>query len=122
MIKISEAEYEVMKILWEKKETTSCEIILELSNKNWTDNTIRTLINRLVDKKAIGIAGKKGRTYTYVPLIDENKYKVYVTKKYVEQMYNGSYVDFILDCIKDDKKAEREFLDLLKILKSNTYF
>lgn len=117
MVKISESEYEVMKVIWEKKEATSPEIIARLSPKKWTDNTIRTFINRLIDKKAIGISCKIGRTYTYVPLIDEQKYKKFIVNKYVEQMYNGSLVDFILDCIRDDKDIE-ELLDLLNINKN----
>lgn len=112
-IKISESELEVLKILWERGKATSKEIIIELSNKKCSQSTIRTFINRLLEKKAIGISEKNGKTYTYVPLIDEKKYKIYVTKKYIEQMYNNSFIDFVLDCIGDDKKLATEVLELL---------
>jgi len=65
MIKISDAEIEVMKVIWEKKEVTSLEIIQKLNDRNWNDNTIRTLINRLIAKKAVGIAKKEGKAVNF---------------------------------------------------------
>ncbi|MEJ9132311.1 BlaI/MecI/CopY family transcriptional regulator, partial [Bacillus thuringiensis] len=47
--KISEAELEVMKVLWSKSPQTANEVIEELEkNMDWKPKTIRTLINRLV--------------------------------------------------------------------------
>ena len=100
MVKISEAELEVMKIVWEKDEITSSEIVDKLQNKNWTDNTIRTLINRLVNKKAIGISRKeRNRIYIYVPLIKEEKYKNYVSKKLLKKLFNNS-IEEMIECLK----------------------
>lgn len=114
MIRISDSELEIMNILWEKKRATSNEIIQKLKDKKWNQNTIRTFINRLVVKKAVGIAGKEGKIFTFVPLIDEKKYKVAITKKFVEQFFDGSFEDFIICLIKDDEKAYREFCDFIE--------
>ncbi|MEH7060984.1 BlaI/MecI/CopY family transcriptional regulator, partial [Bacillus wiedmannii] len=47
--KISEAELEVMKVLWSKSPQTANEVIEALEVKmDWKPKTIRTLINRLV--------------------------------------------------------------------------
>lgn len=52
--KISEAELEVMKVLWSKSPQTANEVIEELEkNMDWNPKTIRTLINRLVHKKQL---------------------------------------------------------------------
>ena len=60
MIKISDAEFEVLKILWKRNESTSIDIIQELRDKkSWSENTIRTLITRLQNKKAIEIVNKE---------------------------------------------------------------
>ncbi len=51
--KISEAELEVMKVLWSKSPQTANEVIEELEkNMDWNPKTIRTLINRLVHKRS----------------------------------------------------------------------
>lgn len=114
MIRISDSELEIMNILWEKKRATSNEIIQKLKDKKWNQNTIRTFINRLVVKKAVGIAGKEGKIFTFVPLIDEKKYKVAITKKFVEQFFDGSFEDFMICLIKDDEKAHRELQELVE--------
>lgn len=50
--KISEAELEIMKVLWSNSPQTANEIIEELEDAmDWKPKTIRTLINRLVQRK-----------------------------------------------------------------------
>lgn len=112
MVKISDAELEVMKIIWEEKEVTSLEIIKKLEHCKWNDNTIRTLINRLIAKKAVGISKKEGKTYTYVPLIKENEYKIKRGKNFIKQFYNGSVNDMILNFVEANviSKNDLEFL------------
>ncbi len=62
MKKVSEAELEVLKVVWRKQETTSNEIIKELNYRTWNDNTIRTLINRLIAKKLLVFQKEKEKT------------------------------------------------------------
>lgn len=112
MIRISDAELEVMKVIWKAKEVTSLEVIKMLENCKWNDNTIRTLINRLITKKAVGISKKEGKTYTYVPLIKENEYKIKRSRNFIEQFYNGSLNDMMLNFI-DAKEISKEDLQLL---------
>jgi BlaI family penicillinase repressor len=51
---ISEAEWEVMKILWVKSPISSSEVVEMLEGKSsWKAKTIKTLISRLVQKKAL---------------------------------------------------------------------
>ncbi len=114
MIKISDAEIEVMKVIWEKKEATSLEIIRELQNHNWNDNTIRTLINRLIAKKAVGIAKKEGKTYTYVPLIKEDEYKAKRTTSLLKQLYHGSVNEMLLNFVDSNELSKNELKDLLE--------
>lgn len=69
--KISEAEWQVMRILWKKSPLTVKEMIEILSKKTtWKSETIRTLINRLAKKKAITFE-KKGKRYYFYPLLSE---------------------------------------------------
>lgn len=92
---ISDAELEVMKVVWNNKETTSIEIINSIKHCKWSDNTVRTLIRRLINKKAIGISKKIGKTYTYIPLIDKEEYIKYAKDKFLKQLFNGSVLEFL---------------------------
>ena len=69
--KISEAEWEVMKVLWERSPRTANDVVEELTGKTaWKRETIRTLINRLVGKKVLKYE-KKGRQYHYSPRVSQ---------------------------------------------------
>lgn len=68
---ISSAEWEVMRVVWTMKETTSQEISSVLSEKmKWKPATIKTLIGRLV-KKGLLDTQKEGRKYIYSATITE---------------------------------------------------
>lgn len=118
MVKISNAELEVMKVVWEKKEVSSWEIISQLKSCNWKDNTIRTLINRLIAKKAIGISKKTGKTYSYVALIRKELYCLKRTKEFARQMYDGSIIEMILDFLEEDEVSKEELEKMIKIVKA----
>ena len=50
-INISEAEWEVMRVVWSNRDTTSKFVIDTLGDeKSWTPSTIKTLLSRLVEK------------------------------------------------------------------------
>nr|WP_283809027.1 CopY/TcrY family copper transport repressor [Vagococcus allomyrinae] len=72
-VKISDAEWEVMRVVWTLGETTSPEIILILQEKmGWKPPTIKTLIGRLV-KKDILSTENFGKKYIYRPLVTEEE-------------------------------------------------
>lgn len=114
MVRISDSELEVMKVIWEKKETTSVEIIEALKDFNWNFNTTRTLIKRLLVKGAIEIVKKEGKTYTYRSAIDENEYKNFVTKALLKKLYNDSLVEFALDYCKNGEVSKREVKQVIR--------
>lgn len=69
--KISEAEWEVMRLLWRRSPRTVNDIVKELTGQTlWKRETIRTLINRLVGKKVLKFE-KQGRQYHYFPRVTE---------------------------------------------------
>lgn len=113
MIRISDAELEVMKIIWKEKEVTSVQIIKSLENCNWNDNTVRTLINRLISKKAVGISKKEGKTYSYVPLIKENEYILKRSENFLKQFYQGSLEGMVLNFIDNNQLSDKDVQDLV---------
>lgn len=85
----------------EKKGNYFLEIINELKTKTWNPNTIRTLIKRLHTKKAIRVSRTEGKTYFYIPIIQEEQYKKTASKNLIDKLFNGSLEDFILSFSKD---------------------
>ena len=69
--RISNAEWKVMRLLWEKSPRTVKEMVTVLTEEtSWQTETVRTLINRLAKKKVIGFE-KRGKQHHYYPLISE---------------------------------------------------
>lgn len=112
MKRISNAELEVMQVIWSKQNITSLEIIKGLQHKSWNDNTIRTLINRLIYKKAVGITKKEGKTYIYVSLINKDEYMLKSSKEFVNQLFNGSFSECINFLIKNNTEELKKELDI----------
>ena len=108
MIKISDAELEVMKIIWEKGEVTSQEIINQLKDFKWNDNTVRTLINRLIAKKAVAVSSKKSKAYIYVPLIKEDEYTKKRATNFIKQFFHGSVNEMMLNFVNSNELTQDE--------------
>ena len=71
---ISEAEFEVMKIVWKYAPINTNEITEKLTlTISWSPKTIQTLIKRLVSKKALSYE-KQSRVFVYTPLVQEDEY------------------------------------------------
>lgn len=95
MKKISDAELEVLKIIWKKEKANSLDIINELEEFKWNNNTVRTLIKRLLEKDAIEILEKNGKSFTYSAKLSQEEYKYEKTKKLLNQLYDGDINNLI---------------------------
>ncbi|MDP5276408.1 BlaI/MecI/CopY family transcriptional regulator [Chengkuizengella axinellae] len=114
--KISEAEWSIMKVLWEKSPLTSTEIIQALKEvTSWSPKTIHTLISRLVKKEAIG-EKKESRLKSFFPLVTEEECKSTETKSFLKKVYSGSLQMFIANFVKDEKLSQNEIEELKDIL------
>lgn len=114
--KISEAEYEVMKVIWENFPISTNEIIEKFENKSeWSPKTIQTLISRLV-KKGIITYEKQSRVYIYTPLISENEYINQESKSFLDKFYDGTINSMVLNFIEEDALSDEDIDELKKIL------
>lgn len=114
---ISEAELEVMKILWELKKATSSEIVEKLlKTSEWKPKTIHTLITRLVSKEAIIAEKLDGKSYIYLPKVSDEEYKSYANKSFLQRVYNGSLNLMISSFIKQQKLSKEDIEELKNIL------
>ena len=86
---ISEAEFEVMKIVWKSAPINTNEITERLlKTTSWSAKTIQTLIKRLVTKGALTYE-KQGRVFVYTPLVEENEYISQQSNSFIKRFYDG---------------------------------
>ncbi len=116
---ISEAEYEVMKIIWKHAPINTNEITEMLSKTTaWSPKTIHTLIKRLVNKGAISYE-KDGRVFVYTPLIKENEYIGNESSHFLKRFYNGDITRMLSSFIENNKLSKAEIEILRSMLSSN---
>ena len=108
MKKISDAELEVLKVLWNKKQATSLDIIYELKEHNWNKNTVRTLIKRLYEKGAIKILGKDSKAYYYSSTVDKEKFKYLRTQNLLNKLFDNKIENLILNYLKYEKNSKEK--------------
>lgn len=114
---ISEAEYEVMKVIWEKGEVKSSEIIEVLTMQtDWKPKTIQTLITRLVVKGIVESEKGDGKAYIYYPCVKEGDYKREVGRSFLQRIYNGSVKMMMMNFLKEQKLSQDEIEELKALL------
>ena len=68
-MQISDAEWQVMKIVWMQGEQTSSDLIRVLAERfNWSKSTVQTLLARLVEKECL-TRKKEGKSFVYSALL-----------------------------------------------------
>ena len=114
---ISEAELEVMKVLWELKKATSSQIIEKLTKvKVWKPKTIQTLLNRLVAKGAVKAEKLSSKAFVYSPIIDETEYKSFASRSFLDKVFNGSLSLMVTSFVRGQKLSVEEIERLKKLL------
>lgn len=117
--KISEAEWEIMKILWAESPSTANQVVDSLKGKTkWNPRTIRTLIGRLVRKKAVGFTHdhKDKRKYLYYPLVSEREMAREETKSMLTRIYGGALNVMVANFLEEERLTREEINELRAIL------
>ena len=116
-MKITDAELEIMKVLWNRKSLTLNEIVEELSKEEQKNkSTIKTLLYRLIDKKMVKSVQKNRKENEYKPLISEKKYLKGANETFLEKLYDGNVDHMLLNFVEDKKITKEEIEKLLKII------
>lgn len=114
---ISEAEYEVMKIVWKHAPISTNEITDKLlQTTSWSPKTIQTLIKRLVNKGALAYE-KQSRVFVYTPIVKENEYIGQESNSFLKRYYGGDITAMLSAYIENDRLSETE-IDTLRTLLS----
>lgn len=113
---ISEAERVVMQVLWSKGTLTANDIIAKLKGKvKWNPRTIRTLINRLLNKQAISFE-KESKEYRYFPIVTEKQSIKYERLSFLKRVYGGATKPMIAAFIEDAKLSKDDVAELKAML------
>lgn len=114
--KISESEWEIMKVIWRSNPITAEQIALQLpADIEWSDQTVRTFINRLLKKNAIGFE-KSGRSYHYYPLVSEQECVRAESQSFLKRVFGGAAEIMVTNFLEEAHLSDMEIERLQRIL------
>ena len=117
---ISEAEFEVMKIVWRSAPINTNEITERLlKTTTWSAKTIQTLIKRLVTKGALTYE-KQGLIFVYTPLVEENEYINQQSNSFLDRFYDGDISAMLSTYLENNQLSETELQHLRSILSKDS--
>jgi BlaI family penicillinase repressor len=114
--RISPAEWQVMKAVWAGYPVLASEVIARLcADQKWHSKTIRTLLARLVKKRALGFQ-KQGRAYLYRPLVKKADSVRAESQLFLDRIHGGALVPMLAHFIKGWEISDSDKRDLRLLL------
>lgn len=112
---ISDAEWEVMNVLWEESPRTASEVAAALApTTRWNPSTVKTLLGRLV-KKGVLRFRSEGNRYLYMPAIPRERYVRKESESFIERVF-GSEAPMILHFVRKARLSQSDIEELRRIL------
>lgn len=113
---ISDAEWEVMNVLWETPAMTASEVADALAGKmQWHPKTVKTLLGRLVRKGVLGYR-TDGNRYVYSPAIQRRSYVREESASFLERVFGGETAPMLVHFVRNTRLTAEEIEELRRIL------
>lgn len=111
---ISESELILMNIIWKNGGEALYSIImeeLEKDNNEWKNNTVLTLLSRLVEKEFLKV-NKIGRRNEYIATLTEAEYQGMQTQSFLNKVYGGNVKNLVSTLLREDILSEEELKEI----------
>jgi predicted transcriptional regulator len=113
---ISEAESVVMDVLWRKHPLGADDVVAALAKTtDWQEPTVKTLLNRLLKKRAIA-AERDGRRYLYRPLLSRVDYVHAASKNLLDRLFNGRVAPLVAHFSEAKKLSRKDIAELKRLI------
>lgn len=115
--RISESEWEVMKVVWDQAPCPANQIIAALNQCDaaWHPKTVKAFLNRLVKKQALGFKSA-GRAYLYYPLVNQSECAEAASASFLERVFGGSLKPMLAHFVARKRLSAEEISELKKLL------
>lgn len=115
-VPISEAESQVMVILWDGSPRSADEVVAALENqRNWQEATVKSLLNRLLKKGAIQ-AEKDGRRFLYSPVLTKEQWVSSESTSMVDKLFGGRVAPLVAHFGQHRKLSKSDLAELKKLI------
>ena len=117
-MQISDAESAVMEVLWQRSPQTSEEVFAALAGRqDWQEATVKTLLNRLLNKGAIE-AAKDGRRYLYSPTLRREDWVMGESESMLARLFDGRVAPLVAHFSQHRKLSAADVAELRRLVDS----
>jgi len=115
--RISETEWEVMKVVWAEAPCSAGQTIAALTRADptWHPKTVKAFLNRLVKKGVLGFR-QEGRAYLYRPLVRERECVDAASESFLDRVFGGSLKPMLAHFVERKKLSPGELKELKELL------
>lgn len=113
---ISDAEREVMEVLWRRSPRSAEEILAEVGpRQRWQEGTVKSLLNRLLRKRAVR-AARDGRRYLYSPLLSRERYVSEESKGLLDRLFGGRVAPLVAHFSEQRKLSKKDISEIKRLI------
>jgi predicted transcriptional regulator len=115
-MQISEAESVVMDVLWRRHPLAAEDVVAALAgSREWQDATVKTLLNRLLNKGAIS-AAKEGRRFLYTPVLRREDWVLEESSGLLDRLFDGRVAPLVAHFSQHRKLTKKDIAELRQLL------
>ena len=114
---LSEADSIMMEILWREGECSSAGIVKQVEAQlNWSRQTVRTYLARLIDKGLVGTKAISRRSFLYYPIVSREAYAADRAGSVMNRFY-GSVPHLLAGLMQEESLSEEELDELEQLIR-----
>ncbi|VOH68856.1 transcriptional repressor [Streptococcus pneumoniae] len=115
-MQISDAEWQVMKIIWMQGEQTSTDLIRVLAERfDWSKSTVQTLLARLVEKECL-TRKKEGKSFVYSALLTLDQSRDLLVQDIKDKICSRRIRNLLADLIVECEFTQTDLEDLEAVI------
>ena len=116
--RISDAEHAVMEALWTRAPLTAAEVCEDVcSNRDWTLATVKTLLSRLVAKRAVTTEAE-GKRFLYSPAIPRARYLGGESRRLVDRLFGGRAAPLVAHLAAQEALTDSDIAEIEALLET----
>lgn len=113
---VSDAEWQVMKIIWMQGEQTSTDLIRVLAERfDWSKSTVQTLLSRLVEKECL-TRKKEGKSFVYSALLTLDQSRDLLVQDIKDKVCSRRIRNLLADLIVECEFTQTDLEDLEAVI------
>ena len=114
-VSISEAESIVMEVIWRRSPILTEDVVAAVARENWQEATVKTLLNRLLNKGALS-AQKDKRRYLYSPVLTREEWMATESRGFIDRMFDGRVAPLVSYFSQQKKLSRKDIEDLKRLI------